>query len=890
MQVSNSDSDISYSFSVNCTPPQESDSGEDSFLPQNHIHTRTPDSDETSSLSNHSFCQYTAATSKGEDEHTTATKAQAVFETNFVSPTEEETQAAELTTLEKSINNALDSIVSHKSTSQNEESFMEKAIPHFMTIIEAFTPIEQHTQLACSLLEKFADESADKQMFFYLTLVGTYPTLKDDFDARLKVSIKNVLASQKEDEHKLTSIKTTLSMMPAELRDQCVTTLLTELATGNKKDHYTFHAILMQLYPEASYPDLEDDFDARVIVDLEDSELQIPPNVSIASIVIDSSLEEDRAMIMDCGDTLIDNVPLITSSRLFINTIKKLDSFSFIHYPNSDESLKRKVLKKENWLFFKNTSGDLVVCLPHPKDPLLLTAKYLQNLGYDSSNLTEFSLKDTATRLQPNSHLSQDEYREQITNQLPTLFKADPNIKKRFSIIGHGRTSKPGQDGHVVGLTINQFQQLLSKFEKIGVDYLNYLTCFAGGRNLTRVLEGIHPKFTISVCSSDDSPTYVEGLSQKKFWAEINDLFEKRAVRYRPDDFIALSHIYGGTLSGLPVVSINGKPYFEAVDIHGKTSILSYRTSVARELHPEKRNIPVTSISSPWSQSEKFEDRVNHCQQQINALTILNKPQGDLLKERYITLRDLYHITQNFRSDPEIVRLIKEISVLEKGLVTSLPTIRALEVDREALLIYPQVVKTPIVLESCFGEDGKTLPYFISKIPDHHRILFSKIETKDGSPQDVIKESLSRKLKLSLDTHTRNMFMVKTLSGVEQGVPITYNHVMTVFDPLAKDKNSNFALYDKEGKWYCLKGDEEKEISLETVLACVHYYSRETAPSTKALQFSAGGFLAARQTNEYFSTYLFDCFDSEADVKILNDFKHKSEDEIIQLMADVIVI
>lgn len=538
-----------------------------------------------------------------------------------------------------------------------------------------------------------------------------------------------------------------------------------------------------------------------------ETEPKFPPNVSYASIVIDSSIEYDKACCLECTNILLSKTPLITSTRTFINVMDNLsDSINFLN----DQPGNKKTFPENDWLFFKNTTGDMIVALPRPVEPHLPTTEYLQTLGYDPANLEQMSLTQLRQTLDPDKESSRDVYEQKIADQLPKLFTQNPMIKKRFCILGHGspdRGLNMGKDiaeiynlhPKVVGLKISQFQEVLRRFEAIGVDYVNYKTCYGGGRNLMEVMKGIKPNFTISVCASGDEKVLTRFGDRKEFWKNINRLLYKGENQLTANDFgPALEHEYGGCVSGLPVVAVQGKPYFEAVGIQNKTNIISYQTLAKHEE--------------------------------------LQPPQP-------------------------------------------------LQVREESLLIYPQVIKTPVQLQRYSDGTSQKFPYFISKVPDHNQTFFMKISTDAGSPKQVIQESLIR-IEHPERGSSVSVFMVKELNGVGEKHPLKarYDNVMVVHDPDAFDTNPNFAIYQKQGKWYCLKGDVEKEVSQNAVLACVCYYLQKSTPTAEAIAFSAGEFLATQQTSEYFSNFLRDCFSDEKSQKVIEEMQTKSSSKLVKII------
>lgn len=253
------------------------------------------------------------------------------------------------------------------------------------------------------------------------------------------------------------------------------------------------------------------------------SSQQTTHNHLLATIILDEHIE-DLVAIMTAKETIEENSPLITSSRNFSKLLKE----------------KQTTLQNDWWIFQSKTKRFLV-CLPKegPSGEALL-----QKLGYNTHELSR--LCDFDEKIPLFEEMSDLEYQESLAHELPNLF-VNQQLKKRFNLIGHGVPTEKLDDeaqedtrGRFAGLTIPQFKKVFSQLEAVGMDFMNIITCFGGGKNLMEVFYQFPRTATVAVCSTTDMPV-LAGIpvppSESKFsirlrkvsqfWKEIEQVLEK---------------------------------------------------------------------------------------------------------------------------------------------------------------------------------------------------------------------------------------------------------------------------------------------------------------------------------------------------------------------------
>lgn len=489
--------------------------------------------------------------------------------------------------------------------------------------------------------------------------------------------------------------------------------------------------------------------------------LKTPNNLSVATFIIDEH-QSDIALEDIFSDAIEEMTPTIIPEALFCHALPSIENCC------------------KNFEFFKSQEGRLIVCLP--KQINMTPLQLLKKGGYDPNFLTHIPAKHLYKALDASREKSLELYQQQIATTIPKLFSdqiSSRSIKKRFHIVGHGQSIASANKVAVAGLTISQFTKVLSELENKGMDYVNYMSCYGGGKNLMEVFDSFEHKFTVSVCSLEDIPVRlgsrfifkkvdrkikgIENLSLKihcysfkKFWEAIISLDEDHpdfTKKIKPQDFEhALSAIYGYDLSALPSIAIGGEQYFHQLTLNTAQS-LDYPDLLTKELLlDQKTSPPFTSINSNWAKSSELTDKINHCEQQISLWNkcLLAYPatskhsklkmtkQAQQLIEAYETLKSFYQSKGNTIKieDTVIQQQIQTIQQLEESIQveeflissssSSQPT--SIFVNSQGLLVFPQVVKIKVEIKQ--NQENQVYPITISKIPDNNQIYFSEIKSE----------------------------------------------------------------------------------------------------------------------------------------------------------------
>lgn len=598
-------------------------------------------------------------------------------------------------------------------------------------------------------------------------------------------------------------------------------------------------------------------------IEKEKHSFEIPENLSYASIVIDAGID-DKAMKNSCIEILEQAVcPLILSSRTLHSLLPNL----------------QRISQTKNYLFLKNKEGDLFICIPKQGKN---EEEILKSCSYDTSQLEVVKFGELKSKIDPFIKRSDEEYLSSIASNLPKLF-TNSKIKKRFNIIGHSSA-----DGVLGSLKAQQLRKVLEQLENLGMDYLNYDCCYAGGQNLIKVFNFPH-HFSVSVCSVGDYITGVHSFpsdsyvklnyrNHSLFWEEITKAFEGNLKEGKKSKIKikhiqkALENIYGHDSSAFPVVSFQGTPSFQSINVDNRIAVLSYEKMYSDQLHlNELHHIPFKSIQSTWAQSEHLKDRINHCDQQIQAcdqgLLLLSEKDVNWhllrkIEEKYTKLRGIYEsMTKGGKFDvasfsKENDNLLKEIIQLEVELnqtpfaskELSPNKLKHFIVDKEYFFIYPQVIRQPIFLKKVKG----SFPFFVSKVPDHNQTLFLSVQTTEGLPIDVLRSSFLRpEFTKVLASSTNHYFIIKELKCELNGQTAAFENVI-----ISKLEDKSTAIFQKRenpGVWFtCSENGQEKIISKEEVYQFLEALKKEFKTTETAVNYSAGDLLPAKQTMQYF--------------------------------------
>lgn len=534
----------------------------------------------------------------------------------------------------------------------------------------------------------------------------------------------------------------------------------------------------------------------------------IPEGVSYASIIVETE-RKDKVMENFALSVLQDGTPLICASRLVPNIILQLQQTSF----NPDA-----------WSIFTNTTGTLIILLP--KENAGPPEAYLKRLGYAPS-LIPLTWEGLSKAIAQNEKASSEEYAEMLTRDLPDLLSPGSSVRRRFHFCGHGSSVPIAKDdtrlqadikkelgeGRMAGLTLAQFKRVLQTLDRLGVEYINCLSCYAGGRNLLKVLD-FRPRFTVSVCAADDYPVTalinpseqlsIRQVNLRLFWERIHALFTSR-VTLQPHHFKdALENIYGHVLTALPSVLIPGRRSFDIVNVHQRATIVRYE--------------------------------------------------------------DLRQLAQT--PNPMIT------------------------VNNDMICIYPQIVPFSMTI-SRHSPDSR-FPAIVSKIPDHSFTMLQLIRTLDGSPKEILADSLLDRFNdLGLDIPkgkliwTEYTICIKEIHGMENSSPSIYRNVIVQATACVSKGLLSSAIYQKEGseQWYHLDSvDPSSETPIEPEAVTMQLYGliKKSRVSKEALEFSVGDVREAIQTPDDVAAYLRTHFLSTGQAELIAALDAIEENQVAQ--------
>lgn len=639
--------------------------------------------------------------------------------------------------------------------------------------------------------------------------------------------------------------------------------------------------------------------------------LKAPKNLSVATLIIDE-YQSDVVLEDIFSNAMEETTPVVIPEALFCHVLPSIENCC------------------KNFEFFKSKEGRLIVCLP--KQANVTPIQLLQKGGYDPNFLTHIPLKHLSKALNSSGEQSHELYQQQIATAIPKLFSdqtSSRSIKKRFHIVGHGKSIASADKVAVAGLTIPQFTKMLSELETKGMDYVNYMSCYGGGKNLMEVFDSFEHKFTASVCSLEDIPVRlrdrfifkkdggnIKGLenlnlkihcySFKKFWEAIISLDEDHpdfTKKIQPKDFEqALRAIYGYDLSALPSIAIGGEQHFQQLTL-GTAQSLDYPDLLANELLlDQKTSPPFTSIDSNWAKSPELADKINHCEQQISLWNkwLLAYPttgghskleitkQAQRLTQAYETLKSFYQSRSPtieiedalIQQQIQTIQHLEESIQAEESLISTSPLQPTpISVHSQGLLVFPQVVKTKIEIKQ--NQENRLYPIIVSKIPDNNQIYFSEIKGEGEDIKEFMAQTLmGHSLYMNARKHyNSSIYAIKRLefqtTGESNATFKVLHHVLTCQLPEGSKPDQEFAIYQKEGsdQWYYLNEKlKESAISDHQAAILIYNASKQVTTSDKAVKWSSSSLPAAKHKNiqfiEAFEEAFFDKMPKE-DLKTL---------------------
>lgn len=461
--------------------------------------------------------------------------------------------------------------------------------------------------------------------------------------------------------------------------------------------------------------------------------------------------------------------------------------------------------------FYFNKQGHLILCLP--KNNNFNRREQLLAEGYDSQTLEPLLRNDLMGKLSVSKKISSDTYEEDFVKGLKQLYRPGSNTKKRLHMSGHGLSysNKIKKEPWIAGVKLKHFREILCRFEEMGVDYINYATCHGGGKNILKTFRALPHRFTVSVCSVADIPSLADvvNLNEKTYLDEPNQLV-------------------------INVAHLSIRKFWNEISLLGQ----QYADLSSKEIEPDAFRPALDAI-------------YGHSLSCLPSIAV-----GGEAYFHPLSLGSKVRVLEY----PELIT--KAVDPLQK-----------ITVREEALLVYPQVISTPI--ELYYHEGIGAFPLIISKIPDDHQIYFSKVIVfgkEKTNYKTFIKNSLSRTGVSPLvipyqSSHTRSIIAVKDVeffnadkSGI---VPEHYSNCLSISYPTDTSIIHSKVIFQKMGgdQWFLLNNEAiESKISQAQAALIIYEASLAVNTSDEALDWSSSSMPEARQNNTDFINALKETF------------------------------
>lgn len=551
----------------------------------------------------------------------------------------------------------------------------------------------------------------------------------------------------------------------------------------------------------------------------------------------------DQVVVLCCRRALIDRTPVLLTTELFIQLLTV--------FPELTTS--------RDWKYYIHKAKHLILCLP------LKFSGSLSSRGYNPDVFHQPT--SHALQIIENLPLKVGDFAvdsDTFAKSLSSIFYDSPNIPKRIYFFGHGAasTSIARDDGVIAGLRLPQMREIISKWDENGMDCATFSSCSTGGRNLIRLFHGRKLNCVICICSLVDHPvsllstkykikSYIRVRDFYLFWRTLNHaLKQKKIVHLNLEE--PLKYIYGGHLTGIPLVKTPSSKGFHVVNIGRQVGILTQKKLYEMKFDPTNRLLLLSSVKALDGVKMTIQKRIDWCSRNLlTTIRAINCYTADPLISQIAALYFHYSQLKKLYSSLKIQEsffdriVIQKIAEHETQLVdieqfNKLPGFIAfsshrvlkthqLMYNQELLLVYPSVVKPTIQLWR--SKKKGTLPRMISMIPDHAAFIFDHIISQETSFREFINEFLFSSINFDekLQVHQRAI-VIKRLElkeGVVEGV-------VAYFD---KKKNKPIIIFREERRYYIHHRNRGFPISLEEFVIRIYQLIKDTVPQKRAVDF-----------------------------------------------------
>lgn len=245
-------------------------------------------------------------------------------------------------------------------------------------------------------------------------------------------------------------------------------------------------------------------------------------------IVIQLDLDKpDRAgiAIKSATQVIHNEMPLVITSSLISGSNKVVNGLSNVsHFM---DAVMQKVQAGQLEVY-RNKETGFFLFLPKSYPPADAPDR-LKQLGFDVRNLSR--IPDDAVE----SELKTPPKNAATMESLYNIFDKSSPVKKRVLIEGHGAYSVKDEGGHIVGLSVDKYQQLLGFLNEIGTEYLSVVSCYAAGRNSMKHIakdascNQQQLKFPVVLHASSDMPVELLFRNARTFFQDINTMLNRNA-------------------------------------------------------------------------------------------------------------------------------------------------------------------------------------------------------------------------------------------------------------------------------------------------------------------------------------------------------------------------
>ncbi|MBA3603729.1 MAG: hypothetical protein H0W50_08840 [Parachlamydiaceae bacterium] len=236
------------------------------------------------------------------------------------------------------------------------------------------------------------------------------------------------------------------------------------------------------------------------------------------------SADKGGIMIKESVQVILNEIPLVLISTL-INGEKNSTGSTNV---NNFVSVVMQKVNSGNLEVFQNNQTGILLFLPKSYPPTDVLNR-LQELGFDDKNLTKIPKESVEKELKTPSE------NKATMDGLYQMFDKDSTVKKRVLLEGHGEYSAKDEGGHIAGLNIDKYQNLLGFLNEVGTEYLSVVSCYAAGRNAMKHVAKDNSsneqklEFPVVLHASSDMPAELLFRNSKNFFESVNTMLNNKA-------------------------------------------------------------------------------------------------------------------------------------------------------------------------------------------------------------------------------------------------------------------------------------------------------------------------------------------------------------------------